>query len=147
MPKNVRDLSFLTVLARQEADCFRRGEETEAVHLAEFCERLDGILDLDGAGLRALEPSIVLIYGRALRSATGIDHKGLQELSAGLQKQITSIKDIVAKNSAGAAHEIGSPALRTTMSFLRDLHEQLLDQKRRESAKRAVNTVLRQRRE
>jgi hypothetical protein len=142
----VQDLSFLTLLALQEADCFRRREETEGRYLAALCVRLDDILDLDGAGLQAMVPSTVLTYARSLKAATGVDYKGgLAELASGLRKQLASIKEIVAKNAAGAAHEIGPGTLRPAMAFLRSLHEQLLVHKQREAAKRATRSVLRQR--
>lgn len=147
MPNRVRDLSFLTVLSLQEADCFRRGEETEAGHLAEFCERLDAVQGPEGSGLKELGEPIVLSYSRALRAATGVDQIGLQELAAALSAQVASIRDMLAQNAAGNAREISPAALRAAMTFLRVLHEQLLKGKREERANRAVRTVLRQRRD
>lgn len=141
----VRDLSFLTLLALQEADCFRRHDETKAQYLAAFHARLDDIFDFTGGGLQAQDPSTVLIYMRALRAATGVDYKGLNELASGLRKQLNAINEMVTKNAAGVADEIASADLLSAMAFLRSLHQQLLAHKQREAAKRAAASVLRKR--
>lgn len=141
----VRDLSFLTLLALQDADCFRRRDVTKGQYLAAFHERLHDTFDLTGSGLKTLDPSMVLIFMRALRTATGVDYNGLDELASGLRKQLVAIREMVSKNVAGVAQDVSPDDLRSTMSFLRSLHRQLLVHKQREIAKRATRSVLRQR--